>query len=107
MLNLIEKPLYFGLGVFAYSKEKIEKVANELVKSGKIDKSDVEKFVVEMLERGKDQKTELRNILRDEIEKVLSSMNIAKKSDTLTEESLRSIIRDELADLIKSKNDNK
>jgi len=105
MLNLIEKPFYFGLGVFAYSKEKIEKFANELAKSGKIDKNDVESFVVEMLERGKDQKSEIRKILKDEIAKVLENMNIAKKTDVVSEESIRRIIKEELAKFLKEKND--
>jgi polyhydroxyalkanoate synthesis regulator phasin len=101
MLNLIEKPFYFGLGIFAYSKEKIEKAANDLVKAGKIDKGDVENFVDEMLERGKDQKEEVRKILKDEVEKVLTKMDIAKKSDVLDDEKLRTIIREELANISK------
>lgn len=40
MTNLFDEQINFGLGLFLYSKEKVEEVVEELVNKGKIAKKD-------------------------------------------------------------------
>ncbi|MDN5300623.1 MAG: hypothetical protein PWQ60_137 [Thermoanaerobacteraceae bacterium] len=96
MLNLLEKSMYLGFGIFSYSREKIEKIVEELVEKGEITKKDAQKMVSDMVKKGQEQKKELGKIIRDEITKSIDYMNIARKQDLVTKEEIRDIVREEL-----------
>ena len=42
MPNILEKSLSLGFGLFAYSREKIEKIVDELVNKGEVTKKDAQ-----------------------------------------------------------------
>lgn len=96
MTNLFEKSIDLGLGLFVYSREKIEEMVEELVDKGEIAKKDARKFAGELIKRGEDQKNELKTLIKDEITSVLNDMNIAKKEDLVSKNEIRDIVREEL-----------
>lgn len=96
MASLLEKSLNFGLGLFAYSKEKVEHVVDELVKRGEVTRTDAQGLVDDMVKRGEEQREEVRKLVRDEMNRLLNYAGVAKKDDMVTREEIRSIIREEL-----------
>ena len=48
MSNILEDTMDFGLGLFMYSKEKIEEMVNKLVEKGQVAKQDASSFVAEL-----------------------------------------------------------
>lgn len=96
MLDSFEKSISLGLGLFAYSREKIEKLVEELVNKGEVAKKDARQFAVELVQRGEEQRDELKNLIRSELTKVLEDVNIAQKGDIVTKDEIREIIREQL-----------
>jgi polyhydroxyalkanoate synthesis regulator phasin len=56
MADIFEKTLLAGLGLFDLTREKAEKLANELIKRGELSQSDKAKAVKEIL-KGHEERT--------------------------------------------------
>jgi len=97
MKDLLEKIINIGLGVFAISKEKVEKFVNELAEKGEISKNEVQEMVNKILEKGEEQKRELNDYIAKQVENILNKMNLATKSEIISEERIREIIREEIS----------
>lgn len=97
MRDLLEKVINIGLGVFALSKEKVEKIVNELAEKGEISKNEVQEMVQRIIEKGEEQKKELNEYISKQVENILNKMNLATKSELLTEERIREIVREEIS----------
>ncbi|ABP67322.1 hypothetical protein ELD05_07650 [Caldicellulosiruptor changbaiensis] len=97
MKDLLEKVINIGLGVFALSKEKVERVVNELAEKGEISKNEVQEVIQKIMEKGEEQKKELNEYISKQVESILKKMNLATKSEVLTEERIREIVREEIS----------
>lgn len=97
MKDLLEKFVNVGLGIFALSREKVEKMVDELAEKGEISKSEAQEMIQRIMEKGEEQKNELNEYISKQVEKVLAKLNVATKSDVVTEERIREIIREELS----------
>jgi polyhydroxyalkanoate synthesis regulator phasin len=96
MLNLLERSMNLGLGLFAYSREKIEAVVDELVNKGEVSRKDAQKLVSELVIKGKEQREELKKLIKDEVKESLDYVNIARKEDLLTKDDIKNIVREQL-----------
>lgn len=101
MTNLFDKSINLGLGLFVYSREKIEEMVEELVNKGEIAKKDAQQFAVELVKKGEDQKEELKNIIKDEVSEEIMKMNIARKEDLITKEEISQIMKEQIVQTIK------
>jgi len=91
---MLKKSFNIGLGLFAYSREKIEKIVDELVTKGEVSRKDAQGFVSDLVKKGEEQRGELKKIVKEEIKDSLKLNTLAKKDD------LREIIREELMNVI-------
>lgn len=96
MLNSLEKSINLGLGLFVYSREKIEELVDELVGKGEVAKKDARQFAVELVQRGEEQREELKKLIQSEVIKALENVNIAKKDDIVTKDEIREIVREQI-----------
>lgn len=97
MANLIEDTLNFGFGLFAYSREKIEKLVEDLVDSGKIERGQAQKFAHKMIETGEEQRKEVKKMVQEEVRDNLEAVGLKPDREPLSAEEVRRIIREELA----------
>ena len=81
MTSLLEKGLLAGLGLLSMTREKAEKVIDELSREGEVQKSEMKQWVDQLSDRGEEERQALRNLLRDEMKKVLDEMGLATKED--------------------------
>lgn len=100
MLDIFEKSINMGIGLFSYSKEKVEEIVDELVKKGDISQYDAKGMVNDLVKRGENQREQMRNIIRDEVIKALDSVNIARKEDLISKGELRNIIKEEITNAL-------
>jgi hypothetical protein len=56
-MNMIEKVLYLGLGVFSVTRERMEKVVNELIEKGELSREEAGQVMDELIKRGEEEKT--------------------------------------------------
>jgi polyhydroxyalkanoate synthesis regulator phasin len=79
--TLIEKSMDFGLGLAAYSREKIEELVEELVRKGEVAQKDARKFAGDLMVKGEEHKAELNKLIHNEIAAVLDKMDLVRKSE--------------------------
>jgi polyhydroxyalkanoate synthesis regulator phasin len=101
MQDLIEKTMNLGLGLFVYSREKIEEMVDELVNRGDVAKKDARRFTIELVKKGEEQRDELKKLIRDEVSGVLNTMNIAQKKDIVAGDELARIVREQVLQVLK------
>ncbi len=100
MSNIFEKSIDMGIGLYSYSKEKIEEFVDELVKKGDLSQSDAKGMVDDLVKRGEKQRQGIENVIKNEIIQVLDFMNIARKKDLVSRDELRNIIREEITNVL-------
>lgn len=96
-VDLINNALNFGAGLFAYSKEQIEKTVEKLVDAGKVERKDASTFAENMMKTGQEQRDELQKMVNSTIRTNLEEMGITNQPSPLTAEDVRQIVREELA----------
>lgn len=97
MGNLIEDTLNFGFGLFAYSRDQIEKIVQDLVDAGRVERSDAQSFTHKMIKEGEQQRSQVKEMIQGEIRDNLQAIGVAPENQPLTAEQVRQIIREELA----------
>lgn len=99
MASIIENALNFGAGLFAYSRDQIEKTVQKLVDAGKVERADASKFTHEMVETGAQQRKEIQSMINKSVRENLQEMGITNPSSQqpLTAEDVRTIVREEIA----------
>ncbi|MBT9150747.1 MAG: hypothetical protein DDT40_00926 [candidate division WS2 bacterium] len=100
MTNLFEKSINLGLGLFVYSKEKVEELVEELVSKGEIAKKDARQFAGELVKRGEEQRDELKKLIKDEVVKTLNYVNVARKEDIVTKDEISQIVREQITQVL-------
>lgn len=82
----LDKVLHFGIGLFAYSKEKVQDLVDDMVARGEVQKENASKVVDDLVERGKKERVVVEDYLDEKL----------RKKDFATKDDIRKIIREEL-----------
>lgn len=81
MKSNLEKSLLMGIGLLSMTREKAQKIVDDLSKRGELEKEDAEKWVSRLSSRGEQERQALRKIVRNEVKAVLDDLGIATKED--------------------------
>lgn len=81
MKTLLEKGFLAGIGLLSMTREKAQKVIEELTQEGELQKTEVKEWVDQLSSRGEEERDALRKLVRDELKKVLDEMGLATKED--------------------------
>jgi len=65
------------------TREAAEKLVGELVKKGEVGQEEARDLINDLLERGKREREEVQKVIRQEIARVLSELNLASRDDLL------------------------
>jgi polyhydroxyalkanoate synthesis regulator phasin len=80
-MDFFKKSVLFGLGVFDLTKEKAEKIVDEMIKRGEMAQSDKAKAVKELL-KGHDERMEkLKKKIDESVEKVTARVKGKEKEE--------------------------
>ena len=96
MTNIIEDGINFGMGLFAYSREKIEEIVEKMVEKGEVQRKDAQSFANDLIKKGDAQRKELHDIVTSEVRTSLREVGLTS-DDRITKDDLRAIIREEIA----------
>jgi polyhydroxyalkanoate synthesis regulator phasin len=80
-VGIIQKSLLFSVGLASFTKEKAEKILNEMVEKGEVGRDEAKDFLTDLLERGQQEKAALQNTVKAEVEKVIQNMGLATKQE--------------------------
>jgi len=81
MIDLVKKGLSFGLGLAVTSKEQAEKLVNDWVQKGELTKEESKEMIRRLTERGEEEKNKLKAIVREQLQQLLSELDVATKED--------------------------
>ena len=79
MLNLSKKMFLAGIGTLSLTKEKANKIADDLIKRGELSQSESKEFVIDIMDKAEKEKDRLIEKIKPEIDKSLEKMNFASK----------------------------
>jgi len=81
MKTLLEKGFLAGIGLLSMTREKAQKIIEELSHEGEVQTSEVKQWVDQLADRGEEERSALRKLIRDEMKKVMDDMGLATKED--------------------------
>ncbi len=81
MTDLIKKTILAGVGLAAMTKDKVEELAEELTKKGKLSEKEAKELLDDLLKRSKRAKKDLNKKMENVVTKVLKKMDVATKKD--------------------------
>ncbi len=87
-MSVLKNTILASIGAFQVTKSKAEKIIDDLIKRGDLDKSDRKKAIMEMLEKAEKSTSELRSKIakgadktQKEVVGVVKKLNLAKETD--------------------------
>ena len=79
MLNLSKKIIFAGIGTISFTREKANKIADELIKRGELSKDESKEFIVDLLNKAEKEKNKIFERIKPEIKYRLEKMNFVSK----------------------------
>lgn len=80
-MSLFDKAITMGFGAFSMTRERAEKLMDEMVARGEISREEAKKSMDDLLERGEQEKTEFRSMIREEIDKWRKDFGVITRAD--------------------------
>jgi polyhydroxyalkanoate synthesis regulator phasin len=81
MDDLFKKSINFGLGLFDYTKEKVEHLVDELVKRGELTKQESTQAVQELWEKAEKEQGAFWNKIKEITNSIVAEMPLVRRSD--------------------------
>ena len=81
MKELLHKAWLFGVGVFDFTKEKVEAVVQDMVQRGEITQQESPEAVKQLLAKAQDAQQALVDKVKELTEAAVDELNVAKASD--------------------------
>ncbi|MDD3197972.1 MAG: hypothetical protein PHQ55_04195 [Eubacteriales bacterium] len=94
--SFLEKSFSFGVGLAAWSREKIEDTVEEMVKKGEIAQKDARDFANDLVKKGESQREELSKLIHEEVRKAVDQMDLPRREDVIGREELAAIVREQV-----------
>ncbi|KAA9008429.1 polyhydroxyalkanoate synthesis regulator [Paenibacillus spiritus] len=99
MSDLFKKAISFGVGLTVVSKEKVEKVVDELVKRGEVAPSESKALVDRLVERGEEERGYFKNAVQEQVQKVLKELKVPTQDEVAALEERIAVLERRLAEL--------
>lgn len=81
MEDFFKKTMQFGLGLFDYTKEKIETLVDEMVKRGELTKQESAKAVEELWEKAEKEQSVFWAKVKEFIQSIIDEMPLVRRSE--------------------------
>lgn len=87
-MSVLKNTVLASIGVIQVTKAKAEKIIDDLIKRGELDKSDRKKAVMELLDKAEKSTSQLKEKIArgadrtgQEVTRIVKSLNVARQSD--------------------------
>jgi polyhydroxyalkanoate synthesis regulator phasin len=99
MSDLFKKAISLGVGLTIVSKEKVEKVVDELVKRGELAPSESKALVDRLVERGEEERGVFKTAIHEQVQRVLKELKVPVQADIAVLESRIAVLERRVAEL--------
>lgn len=90
-MKMFEKALYLGLGVFSVTRERVEKVVDELMEKGEISREEAGEVMENLIKRGEEERKAIRKLVQEEMGGLKKDLSASTQSEL---EELKARIRE-------------
>ena len=81
MVRMIERSMLLGLGILTLTRDRVVQTVNSMVAEGQVKEEEASNIIDRLVARGEEEREELRNMVRDELDKLRINMPISKPQD--------------------------
>jgi polyhydroxyalkanoate synthesis regulator phasin len=81
MKDILQKAWYFGMGVFDFTREKVEALVDEMVRRGEISQQEGPDAVKELLGRAQEAQAAMMIKVKELVNKSLAELRLARAAD--------------------------
>ena len=81
MEDLFKKTISFGLGLFDYTKEKVETLVEEMVKRGELNKQDSSQAVEELWRKAEKEQSAFWDKVKEFTSSIVDEMPLVRRSE--------------------------
>ncbi len=81
MKEILQKAWYFGLGVFDFTREKVENLVQEMVQRGEISQQEGPEVVKQFLDKAQEAQTAVTEKIKEMVNKALTETKLARAAD--------------------------
>lgn len=78
---MLDYLISLGWGTFSLTRERAEKVVENLIKKGDIRREDARKAIKELVERGEEERAKFKECVNDEFSRLLQKRNLVTKTE--------------------------
>lgn len=76
-----KKMLYLGIGLAFATKEKIEEVVNEMVKTGELKQKEAGELKEKLLDKAREEKEEFKGFIKKQVEAIAKELGFVTKEE--------------------------
>ncbi|CAM3553521.1 MULTISPECIES: phasin family protein [Paenibacillus] len=99
MSDLFKKAISLGLGLTVVSKEKVEKIVDDLVKRGELAPTESKALVNRLIERGEEEQSQIKTYIYEQVQRVLSELDVPKGTDVASLEQRIAVLERKIVEL--------
>jgi polyhydroxyalkanoate synthesis regulator phasin len=81
MKNKIERGFLAGVGLLSMSYEKAQKIVDELVERGEIQRDEAKEWVDKLVKHGDEERQSMRELIQSEVSQAVGKLGLATKKD--------------------------
>ncbi|AWB46324.1 polyhydroxyalkanoate synthesis regulator [Paenibacillus sp. CAA11] len=81
MSDLLKKAVSLGLGLTIVSKEKVEKIVDDLVKRGELAPAESKELINRLVERGEEEQIRLKELVSEQVKRALQDLGSASSQE--------------------------
>ncbi len=81
MSTLLEKGILVGLGLLSMTREKAQKIVEELTQRGEVSREEAREWVEKLVQRGEEERQAIRKLVRDEVKAIMDELGLPTKQD--------------------------
>ncbi|OAB47625.1 phasin family protein [Paenibacillus antarcticus] len=92
MSDLFKKAISLGLGLTMVSKEKVERIVDDLVTRGELAPEESKALVSRLIERGEVEQGQLKSLILEQVNRILTDLHVPTGNDiTILEQRIASL----------------
>ncbi len=81
MHTLFERSVLAGIGVLSMTHQKAQKIVDEFIRRGEVQKDEAKDWVESLVQRGDEERQSLRKLIHDEVKSTLDELGLVTKQD--------------------------
>lgn len=98
MEDFFKKTIHFGLGLFDYTKEKVETLVEEMVKRGELNQQDSSQAVEELWQKAEKEQSAFWERVKTYINGLVDEMPLVRRADLKALEERLAVLEKQVGD---------